>query len=64
MRKNRQRKINGLKFLNLLMKKSMRLMRRLKKLSTEQKKLKTENLAKNGMLEPLAYVYVEILVIP
>ncbi len=56
--------IVSLKFLNLLMKKSMRLIRRLKKLSAAQKKLKTENLAKNGMPNPLAYIHVEIGVIP
>ena len=39
-------------------------MRGLKKLSAAQMKLKTENLTKNGMLIPLACVYVEILVIP
>jgi hypothetical protein len=36
----------------------------LKKLSAAQRKLKTENLTKNGMLNPLAYMYVEIGVIP
>jgi hypothetical protein len=52
-----------LKF-NDYLKKSMLLMRGLKKLSAVQKKLKRENLAKNGMLKPLAYVYVEIVAIP
>ena len=36
----------------------------LKKLSAVQRKLKTENLTKNGMPNPLAYMYVEIGVIP
>ena len=44
--------------------KSMLLTRGLKKLSALHKKLKIENLAKNGMLKPLVYVYVEIVVIP
>jgi hypothetical protein len=46
------------------MKKRKRLKHRLKKLSAGQKRLKIENLAKNGMYRPLAYVCVEILVIP
>ncbi len=45
------------------MKKIMLLMHRLKKLSAVQKRLKKENLAKNGMHRPLACVYIEILVI-
>lgn len=44
--------------------KSMLLTRGLKKLSAIQKKLKIENLAKNGILKPLAYMYVEIVAIP
>jgi hypothetical protein len=44
--------------------KKMRLKHRLKKLSAGQKRLKIENLAKNDLHRPLAYVYVEILVIP
>jgi hypothetical protein len=44
--------------------KGMRLKRGLKKLSAAPKKVEDRNLAKNGMPEPLAYVYVEILVIP
>jgi hypothetical protein len=36
----------------------------LKKLSAAQRKLKTENLANNGMPNPLAYMYVGIGVIP
>ncbi len=56
--------IVSLKLLNLLIKKSLQLMHRLKKLSAVQKKLKIENLTKNGMHKPLACVYVEILVIP
>jgi hypothetical protein len=32
-------------------------------LSAVQKKLKIENLAKNGMLKPFAYVYLEIVAI-
>ncbi len=44
--------------------KSMLLTCGLKKLSAVQKKLKIENMAKNGMLKPLAYVYVEIVAIP
>ncbi len=39
-------------------------MHRLKKLSAVQKKIEDRNLAKNGMLEPLACVCIEILVIP
>src|SRR5659263_716189 len=46
------------------MKRGMRLIRRLKKLSASQKKLKTENLAKNGMPNLLAYIYGRIVVIP
>ena len=40
------------------------MIRRLKKLSASQKKLKTENLAKNGMPNLLAYIYGRIVVIP
>jgi len=39
-------------------------MRGLKKLSAAQRKLKTENLTKNGMPKLLACVYVEIVAIP
>ena len=39
-------------------------MHRLEKLSAVQKKIEDRNLAKNGMLEPLACVCIEILVIP
>ena len=39
------------------------LTRGLKQLSAVQKKLKIENLAKNGMLKPFAYVYLEIVAI-
>ena len=46
------------------MKKTMWLMRVLKKLSAVQKKLKTKTLAKNRMPKLLACVYVEIVAIP
>ncbi|KAF5425064.1 hypothetical protein C5S42_11715 [Candidatus Methanomarinus sp.] len=45
-------------------KKTMWLMRELKKLSAVQKKLKTKTLAKNRMHKLSACVYVEIMAIP
>ena len=45
--------------------KSMLLARGLKKLfSSTKKNWRIENLAKNGVLKPLEYVYVEIMAIP
>ena len=44
--------------------KSMLLTRGLKKLSAVQKKLKIENLAKNGMLKPLEYIFGRISAVP
>jgi hypothetical protein len=46
------------------MKKGMRLKHRLKKLSAEQEKLKTETLAKKRMPSLLACVYIEIGAVP